>query len=228
MSTEAKATTDRDRQEPDPLLSIIEVARHIGHTVEATAELVAQENIPSVDGGQLATRGRFDVGVVRRSRLLEAEASWASGLTKRIDIGEDTEDGLHPAAVSALAFLEAVEKRNDAQVAFLSTERTRARAESDRQLRRLWKRELGSEVLKKAGLASGVYPYPNEPGAVILRLVWNPAPVSYVVRKAVPLNSPKRLPLIEEDGVYRVDLPLFERQEDLNPHAGLAELPNDS
>lgn len=228
MSDEPDARTEHELDEPDPLLSVYEVARQIGHGVEATAELVAQRSIPSVDGGQLAVRGRFDVGVVRKSRLLETEVNWASALAERPHVSEGADDGFHPAVMSALAFLDAVQTRNDALVAFLSTERTRERASSDRHLRRLWKRELGSKLLKEAGLATGVYPYPGEPRTVILRLISNPAPVSYMVEKATQINSPKRLALIEEEGVYRLDLPLFERQDDLNPHAGLADLPIDS
>ena len=211
--------------EPDPLLSVIEVARQIGHGVEATAELVAQGSIPSVDGGQLAERGRFNIGVVRKSRLLETEAAWANALADQPQVTKGTEDGIHPAVMSALAFLDAVRTGNDDQVVFLSTERTRERATSSRQLRRLWKRAFGSKLLKEAGLATGVYPYPDEPQTVILRLISKPAPVSYIVEKATQINSPKRLPLIEEEGVYRLDLPLFERQDKLNPHAGLAMPP---
>jgi hypothetical protein len=216
---EAEATAQPDAETPGPLLSIRDVSRRLGHPLETIAHLVSQGLIPAVDGGQLAQAKKYDVGVVRQERLAEIEEEWAKGSgSKRIDV--DYEPGAHPAIQSALGFMDALWEKEAALVAFLSTERTRAAAESADDLLQRWQTAMPADLEKKGGVASAVYPFPENPNAALVRLPYTDSEFSYTVNKAVPLNVAAVLPLIEEDGVYRADLPLFERQEVLIPHAG--------
>jgi hypothetical protein len=210
------------RRTENPLLSIREVARQLDLGVEAAAEVIARGSIPSIDGGQLAEQGRYDVPVVRRSRLEQLREQWDSELGQSTRIDSDVEEGLHPAAVSAISFLYAVSEGLKDGVFALSSARTRETADSAKELTRIWKQRIGREALRKGGIASGVYPYPEE-NAVIIRVVKDPGPISFRVERMTMMPLYTLLPLVEEEGVWRADLPLFEQQEDLMPHAGLAQ-----
>jgi hypothetical protein len=189
----------------DPLLSVSQVARLYGTGLETVVGLVRDRMLPSLDDGKLLDEDRLDVPVIRRS--------WATALQSPSEgsdriLEPESGEPVHRAAQTALDFHTALDKRDAETVWRLSTAASRERLQPLPLLERWFE------------VNQGVFPADSGVGTAIYSLAPLPAVAARVFAeapkspRAVSAPTPARLiavlPLKEENGVWLVDLGLYE------------------
>ena len=195
----------------DPLLSLAQVARLYGTGLKVVVELVTTGKMPSLDEGRLVSAGKLDVPVIRRSWATALQRS-SSGASRRVD---RPDSGVHPAVRTALAFHTAMDTADDAVVEQLSSRASREGLSPSDLFDRWWD-EIGWVLSEPSGIATGVYslaPY----DAVCVRVIADPPDLPRAVDRPTPTMMLVALPLVQEDGEWRVDLPLFQTRQDWVP-----------
>jgi hypothetical protein len=186
----------------DALVSVEELALRWKTRTHVVARLVADQVIPSLDGGLLARGGRSDVPVLRPS-WGEAMREDSPGAARRID----TAPGLHPAASAANDLHYALSKRDADAVWALSSSASRSAAGDPGRLVGLWLDALGEVFSARTGIATGVYALVPHRG-VGVRLVGGVGPLPVVYDRPTPLDGRGMFVFVPEDVGWRADLPL--------------------
>jgi hypothetical protein len=202
-------TTERASQGPDDrLMSVAQVARHYGVGVATIAKLVGSGTICSLDRGRLIGQGQFDVPLIRLS-WAEAIRVDSPGASRRID--PDSE-ALRGAVQTAVDFHAAVDE-SDAEAMFrLSSAATRASGGEADTVAARWREAVGNVMNSGTGVATGAYSLaPLQ--AIAMRVVYDAPAIPTVYTKPTPLFAATLLPLVPEDGEWRVDFDLWQQQE---------------
>lgn len=189
----------------DPLLSVSQIARIWGTGLDTVVDLVNSETLPSLDRGELVRQGRLDVPLIRRS--------WAEFLRFDTDsTGRIVEppkgERVHPAFIVALDFHSALDERDAEALYGLSSKASREGRDPDALLAR-WIEYTGGGFPTDSGVGSTVYSLAPLP-ALAARVFANAPKVLRAVTRATPARLLAVLPLVEEKGEWKIDLPMFE------------------
>jgi hypothetical protein len=193
------------------LLSVEDIALRWGTGSDVVARLVGDGTIPSLDMGLLAREGRTDVPVVR-AEWAESVRVDSPGAVRRVD--DPWGEHLHPAASTALDFHQAMSEGDADAVYALSSRASRSLGGTPEQLLETWLDCLGDGFSRRTGITTGVYLLtPHQGVGVRLTDTVPAAPERFEL--PTPVNLVGVIPLIEEDGVWRVDLVTARLDEDL-------------
>lgn len=199
---------DGTGESDDRLLSVTQVARYYGVGVATISGLVVDSTVASLDRGRLVAAGRFDIPLIRRS-WADAIRVNSPGASRRID----PDQLMGPAARSAYDFHSAIDLKDSAAIYKLSSAATQAWGNQAAVVER-WHDAVGDLMNSSTGVASGVYTLaPLE--AVAVRIVYDAPKVPTVFTRPTPLKVATVLPLVEEDGAWKVDFALWEEQDRL-------------
>lgn len=195
--------------EADPLLSAAGVSRLYGTGISTVTELVAESKLPTLDDGALIAAGRLDIPLIR--------TSWARALQRPSPGAEriiDPPSGalVHPAIEAAADFHEALQI-GDSAVAYDRSSRASRRGRSPGELLARWM-EIFGEVPEDSGISSVAYSLVPLP-ALAARVMAEAPLLPRVVNRPTPARMLAVLPMVLENGAWRVDLPLFEGSENL-------------
>lgn len=191
------------------LLSVNDIARLWGTGTDVVVQLVSSGELSSLDRGLLVAEGRYDVPVIRRS-WAEALRNDSPGAGRILD--SPAEDVFHPAFETAFEFHSALAEYDAEALYKLSSRQSRKGRDPD-ELLDVWV-EVGSRMLEpRAGVGTAIYSLAPLDAAAARVLDQAPS-VPRAVTKATPATLLGVLPLIEEEGSWRVDLPLFEKREE--------------
>ena len=189
----------------DPLLSVSQVARMWGTGLNIVVELVQSQTLPSLDRGELIAQGQLDVPLIRRS--------WAEflnldgGSAHRI-IEPPEGESVHPAFNVALGVHAALDEGEEETLFRLSSQRSH----QDRDAASLYARwiELTQGGFPAtSGVASTIYSLAPLP-AVAARVFADAPKVPRAIEGPAPALLLAVLPLVDEKGEWKVDLPMFE------------------
>jgi hypothetical protein len=192
---------------PDELLTVNAVARLWGTGLTAVLQTIQSGQLLSLDRGLLVAEGRFDVPLIRRSWLetLQGPTPGASRIL-RPESGEQ----VHSAFQVAYDFHSALDLEDSPGV-FDCCSRTSRKNRSPEQLLAAWQAAGGHLHEMNAGIGTTVYSLaPLD--AVAVRVIAETPALPRAVTGPAPITLLDVLPLVEEDGEWRVDLPLFERR----------------
>jgi hypothetical protein len=190
----------------DPLLSVIDVARRWQVDQNTVAGLVADQQIDSLDGGEIVRHGRFDVPCLRASWAEQVRVD-SPGAVRRID--QEYAHEAHPAAQIGFRFQIAVQGRDVETVWQLSTEGSREMAGSPDALLNRWIDALGPAAGPNTSFTTGVYRLTPYPG-VGARIMIGTLPMALRVSMPTPMTLAGIIPLIEDDGEWRANLAVAE------------------
>jgi hypothetical protein len=189
----------------DPLLSASQVARTWGTGLDIVVSLVEGEALPSLDRGDLIRKGHLDIPLIRRS--------WAEFLrddyeaTGRV-LPPPRGATVHPAFNTAFA-VHAALAEGDAETLYdLSSLASRNERDAQTLLAR-WNELNDGGYPDNSGVGSNIYSLHPLP-AVAARVLADAPPVPRAVVKPTPATLLAVLPLVSEDGDWKVDLPLYE------------------
>lgn len=205
----------------DPLLSVSQVARMWGTGLDIVVELVESMSLPTLDRGELISQGQLEVPLIRRS--------WAEFLSLDNDasarIVEPPEgERVHPAFIVALDVHSALDEGNAEALYRLSSKASQEGRDPEALYSR-WIEYTQGGFPTNSGVGSTIYTL--TPLSALAARVFADAPK---VPRALTHSAPARLlavlPLIEEKGEWKVDLPLFEGPAFL-PEVLTSPLPED-
>jgi hypothetical protein len=189
----------------DPLLSASQVARFWGTGLQTVVELVESNTLPSLDRGELIRQGRLDVPLVRRS--------WAQFL--RLDgdsspriVRPPEGERVHPAFRAACDVHAALDERDAEALYGLSSKASRDGRDADGLLAR-WIELTEGGFPTDSGVGSAIYTLAPLP-ALAARVFAEAPKVPRAVTHTAPARLLAVLPLVEESGKWKVDLPMFE------------------
>lgn len=188
----------------DPLLSPQQVARMYGTGIATVVELIDEGALPTLDEGRLVSAGRLEVPVIRESwaRALQQP----SGGSERV-LHPPKGRLLHPAMEPAADLLTALQT-DDATTAFsITSSASRQRMDSQEVLGR-WLQLMGGRPDEAAGIGSAVYSLAPIP-AVAVRILAHTPRFPRAVDRPTPARLIAALPLVEEDGAWKLDLNLM-------------------
>jgi hypothetical protein len=189
----------------DPLLSVSDVARLWGTGIGAVVELIESRGLAALDDGELIAAGRFDVPVIR--------LSWAQSLKLDSHASErllEPEGGqiAHPAFFAAAEFHSALDQEDaDAVYEFSSHETRRSRTPDE--VLASWLEITSGGFPTNSGIGSSIYSLAPLP-AVAAQVCADAPKVPRTLGTHAPISLLAILPLVNEEDVWRVDLPLFE------------------
>lgn len=189
----------------DPLLSVSQIARIWGTGLDIVVDLATSNALPSLDRGELIRQGRLDVPLIRRS--------WAEFL--RIDLDETGRtvrppdgESVHPAFIAALDFHSALDERDAGALYGLSSKESRKGRDPEALLAR-WLEYTEGGFPTDSGVGSVVYSLAPLPGLAV-RVFADAPKVPRALTKTTPARLLAVLPLVEEGGGWKIDLPMFE------------------
>jgi len=195
--------------EEDPLLSVRQVARYFGSGIRTVTDLIQRGALPSLDAGSLVAKGELDVPLVRLS-WAESLQRDSAGAGRRIP---DPPEGVHPAVEVALDFHTALFEEDADAVERLSSGTSR-QGMSPQELLRVWADELDL-VLQHPNSGIGTAVYCLRPlEAVAARVFEDAPPVPRAFERPTPAMMLVALPLVQEQGEWKVDLPLFRKRDE--------------
>jgi hypothetical protein len=200
----------------DPLLSVSQVARMWGTGLDIVVSLVNSETLPSLDRGELIRRGYLDVPLIRRS-WAEFLRGDSEGTGRIIEPPEG--ESVHPAAQVALNFHSALDAGDADDLYDLSSKASRQGRDPNTLLAR-WMEINGGGYPDNSGVGTTIYSLAPLP-AVAARVFADAPPVPRAVSKATPALLIAVLPMVDEGGEWKVDLPLYDPEES---HVFLPEL----
>jgi hypothetical protein len=206
----------------DPLLSVSQVARMWGTGLDIVVELVASSTLPSLDRGELIAEGRLDVPLIRRSWAQFLTLDSASSAHRLL--APPSGKSVHPAFAVALDFHSALDE-GDAVTLFRVSSKASREGRDAQALRARWIEYTEGGFPTTSGVGSTIYTLAPLP-AVAARVFADAPKVPRAVDRAAPARLIAVLPLIEEDGDWKVDLPLFEGPAFL-PEVLVSPLPED-
>lgn len=205
----------------DPLLSVSQIARLWGTGLETVVDLVDSSTLPSLDRGELIRRGQFDVPLIRRS--------WAEFLRSNPEatgrlIEPPEGERVHPALLVALDVHSALGQEDAEALYGLSSEASREDRSPDELLAR-WMEINQGGYPPNSGVGSSIYSLAPLP-AVAARVFADAPKVPRAQTKPTPALLIAVLPLVEEGGTWKVDLPLYEGPVFLPEHL-VTPMPNE-
>lgn len=193
----------------DELLSVNDVARLWGTGLTAVVQSVESGQMLSLDRGLLIGEGRYDVPLIRRS-WAESLQQDSPGAPRILD--PPAGESFHPALETAFDFHKAFDLADAEGVFAASSAESRADRSRD-DLLAVWQ-EAGSHLVEgNAGVGTTIYSLAPLDAAAARVMADAPA-LPRAVTKPTPATLIDVLPLVEEDGGWRVDLPLFERRHE--------------
>lgn len=189
----------------DPLLSVSQVARMWGTGLDIVGELVLSQTLPSLDRGELIAQGHLDVSLIRRSwaEFLRLD-SYASDRILEPPGGER----IHPAFQVALDVHSALDE-GDADVLYRLSSGASCEGRDAAVLYARWMEFTAGGFPSDSGVGSTVYSLAPLP-AVAARVFANAPKVPRALTQSAPARLIAILPLVEEKGEWKVDLPMFE------------------
>lgn len=192
----------------DPLMSVVQVARHFGVGNKTIATFVEQGLLPTLDRGRLVGEGRFDVPVIRLSWAEELAANTTPS-PRLLDAGSDA---VRLAVRVAIDFHGAVSDGDSLTIFELSSGQTRASAGGTVEaVAARWQQAVGSMMNPTTGVATGVFSLAPV-AAVVLRVAHDAPAVPRLVNGPAPMLVATYLPLVPEAETWRVDYALWEQQ----------------
>ena len=206
----------------DPLLSVSQVARMWGTGLNIVVELVKSETLPALDRGELIAEGRFDVPLIRRSwaEFLHLDGGSAHRVIRPPE-GED----VHPALNTALDVHAALDE-GDAETLYRLSSRASREGRDATSLYARWMEYTDGGFPTTSGVGSTIYSLaPLD--AVAARVFADAPKVPRAVTGPAPALLIAVLPLVEEGGKWKVDLPMFEGPAFL-PDVLVSPLPRDA
>lgn len=189
----------------DPLLSVTQVARMWGTGVNVVVGLVESMTLPSLDRGELITQGRLDVPLIRRSwaKFLNLDGSSAHRV-----IEPPEGESVHPAFYTAAEVHSALDE-GDAEALYRLSSQASCLDRKPAHLYARWIECTEGGLPTTSGVGSTIYSL--APLRAVGARVFADAPkVPRAVDGPVPGLLLAVLPLVEEEGQWKVDLPMFE------------------
>lgn len=193
----------------DPLLTVAEVAREMQVSVGQVAGLVAYGQLRSLDRGRLVEKGRYDVPLIRASSVATV---FGGAPDQEAQIDRRHGDGPHPAALQLHLVLEAIDGKNPNAIWELSSQATRAMAETPHGAMELWREVLALVLKTRPGIATPGYLIPGR-DAVFIRLVQDPLPLGQEFSRTTKVLVFGAVPFVHEDGLWLADVPLIQAYE---------------
>lgn len=189
----------------DPLLSVSQIARIWGTGLDVVIDLVNSETLPSLDRGELIHQGRLDVPLIRRSwaEFLRSDSEGAGRIVEPPD-GEL----VHPAVSVALGVHSALDEGDAEALYELSSEASREGRDPGALLAR-WMEINQGGYPADSGVGSTIYSLAPLP-AVAARVFANAPKMPRAITRATPARLLAVLPFVDEDGEWKVDLPMYE------------------
>ncbi|MDX6627666.1 MAG: hypothetical protein QOE56_2655 [Solirubrobacterales bacterium] len=189
----------------DPLLSVAQVARMWGTGLDIVVELVDSMTLPSLDRGELISQGHLDVPLIRRS--------WAEFLSLDGDasarIIEPSEgERVHPAFIVALDVHSALDE-GDAETLYQLSSKASREGRDPAALYSRWIECTQGGFPTDSGVGSTIYTLAPLP-ALAARVFADAPKVPRAITRSAPARLLAVLPLVEEKGEWKVDLPMFE------------------
>jgi hypothetical protein len=203
----AKAFSE-GRSAPDPLLSVVEVARLMGVGMPTAVRYVLGMGLRSLDEGELIKVERLDLPLIRRSELdrfaeeLEAELPPVPASQTPANLVENE------AFLAAYHFVMSLQEGNLEGVWNTSSRASKEALESPKNLARWWGQYLDIASASEPGVASGVYSIDDKTVA-IKYMADTPASGGYMkvgtIVEAIPLA------LVHDPEGWRLDQPTQDR-----------------
>jgi hypothetical protein len=189
----------------DPLLSVSQVARMWGTGLDIVVELVLSQTLPSLDRGELIIQGHLDVPLIRRSwaEFLRLDGDASDRILKPRE-GER----VHPAFQVALDVHSALDEGDADALYRLSSQASREGRDAAALYAR-WIEFTEGGFPSDSGVGSTVYSLAPLP-AVAARVFADAPKVPRAITRSAPARLIAVLPLVEEKGRWKVDLPMFE------------------
>jgi hypothetical protein len=188
----------------DPLLSVSQIARLWGTGLDVVVGLVESKTLPSLDRGELISRGHLDIPLIRESWAeFMRRGGEATGRILRPPDGESE----HPALRVALAVHSALGAFDADGLWALSSKRSREGRDAAALLAR-WTELNRGGYPEDSGVGSTIYSLAPLP-AVAARVFAQAPRTPRAMLKATPALLIAVLPLIWEESEWRVDLPLY-------------------
>ena len=188
----------------DPLLSVSQIARHWGTGLDVVVALVETDTLPSLDRGELISRGHLDAPLIRES-WAEFMRNDSPGAGRVLDPPEG--ERVHPAFRVALDVHSALDTADSEALWELSSEASReGRSHESRPAR--WQEVNEGQYPEDSGVGSTIYSLAPLK-AVGARVFANAPKTPRIVSKPTPATLVAVLPLVWEEGNWRVDLPLY-------------------
>lgn len=194
----------------DPLLSVSQIARLWGTGLDIVIDLVESGTLPSLDRGELICRGRLDVPLIRRS-WVESLRSDSEGATRIVEPPDG--ERVHPALSAALGVHSALDERDAETLYALSSRASREDREPEELLAR-WMEINRGGFPGDSGVGSTIYSLAPLP-AVAARVFADAPKMPRAITRATPARLLAVLPFVEEDGEWKVDLPIYEGPDSL-------------
>lgn len=188
----------------DPLLSVSQIARLWGTGVDIVIHLVDSGTLPSLDRGALISEGRLDVPLIRRS-WAEFLCSDSQGAGRIVEPPEG--ESVHPALPVAIDVVSALDEGDAEALYRLSSKASREGCDPDALLAR-WMEINNGGYPSDSGVGSKIYSLAPLP-AVAARVFANAPKTPRIITRATPALL-LVLPFVEEDGEWKVDLPMYE------------------
>lgn len=189
----------------DPLLSVSDVARLWGTGIGTVVELIEARGLAALDDGELIGAERIDVPVIR--------LSWAQSLkldsyaSERLLAPEGGQIA-HPAFFAAAEFHSALDQE-DADAVYGSSSRETRRSQEPAEVLTSWLEATSGGFPATSGIGSSIYSLAPLP-AVAAQVCADAPKVPRTLGAHAPLSLLAILPLVSEDDIWRVDLPLFQ------------------
>lgn len=189
----------------DPLLSVSQVARMWGTGLNIVVGLVQSKVLPSLDRGELIAQGRLEVPLIRRS-WVQCLSLGESSAHRIIEPPEG--ESVHPVLNVALDVHAALDE-GDADALYRLSSQASRQGRDAASLYARWIEFTEGGFPTTSGVASTVYALAPLP-AVAVRVVADAPKVPRSVEGPAPVLLLAILPLVEEGGEWKVDLPMFE------------------
>lgn len=191
-----------------------------GTGLNIVVELVKSETLPALDRGELITEGRFDVPLIRRSW---AEFLHLDGSAHRVIKPPEGEE-VHPALNTALEVHAALDEGDAETLYQFSSDASREKQDAASLYAR-WMECTNEGFPPTSGVGSTIYSLaPLD--AVAARVFADAPKVPRAVTRPAPALLIAVLPMVEEEGKWKIDLPMFEGPAFL-PDVLVSPLPGD-
>jgi hypothetical protein len=194
--------------DPNPLLSVVEIARLMGVATPTAVNYVLKMGLRSLDEGELIRTKRFDLPLIRRSEL----ARFVEDLGKQLPAvpAPQTPPNLieNEAFLAAYHFVMSLQEGNLEGVWNTASQASKEAMGDPKKLAKWWSQYLDISNASEPGVASGVYSI-NDEAVAIKYMADTPASGGFMKEGTIVEATP--LALVHDPEGWRLDQPMQER-----------------
>jgi hypothetical protein len=208
----------------DPLMPVDEVARWLGVAPTTVASHVIESGMRSLDDGTLIAAGDRTTPLIRSRevrRFMREQLALMKGPRPQVptNVIENTP------ALTALAFVLALQDGDIERVWDVSSAASREASDSKEDLAAWWSEYLDIENAPDPGISSGIYSIGER--ALAVMYIADTVPSGGVLKRAAMVTA-NPLALVEEEDGWRVDQPLQARCKDWRHLVGALQSPSEA